>query len=616
MLNNKEKKYKISFYYLIALKNLISKYNSFEYSFSLICINNIIYTEKCHIVARFKDYLYYDDSTEFFNKFFQKNELYSTLPKIFNFYAKYCKVFPNYMILPENEFLYRNLRKKQKMIDQFNEIKKEEEENRKHLKLERNKNNENDYILFSKKIQDSIEKYRPSFTLSTIIMDDYINFGNTNQKKESNILNENSITISLNYNNTNRNNYDLNDINNSELSLVSIANDIGILTNEKYYNGNKLSFTPKKKQKVENFENEGKNNELSKKFISHYHYIKNSNTTNNNPKINTNNKINKKKEGINNNKINNLNNSTKKNTNNISQSKTSNNLFSPSISKTNKESNYNDISKKIQSNITKKKLFSATEKAIQHKKPIYHYNNKKLDKNSNSIISNKSKKNSKDTIAIFAKPSISPPNTKLNSLKLKFMNNIISKSKNLNNKTNILIYNGNNSNNLSYITKNKNKKSIRNNEKNKNNISKNKEDKKLNNSKKTIQEIMNNYKNILKNKKENHYSYDINKNNFFTTKNIPTNFTEKNMQINTSKTKNKKVSIYNKYISPGNKKINKINTKNPKTPLKPELKMKNKYQNIIIKTKEASQTKMKNFIKKIFDKNNDKNNFFINSKNP
>ena len=617
MLNNKEKKYKNSFYYFIALKKLINKYNSFEYSFSLICINNIIYTEKCHIVARFKDYLYYDDSTEFFNKFFQKNELYSTLPKIFNFYAKYCKVFPNYMILPENEFLYRNLRKKQKMIDQFNEIKKEEEENRRHLKLERNKNNENDYILFSKKIQDSIEKYRPSFTQSTIIMDDYINFGNNNQIKESNILNENSITISLNYNYTNRNNYDLNDINNSELSLVSIANDIDILTSEKNYNGNKLSYTPEKKQKVENYENEGKKNELNKKFISHYHYIKNSSTTNNNPKISTNNKSNKKKELMNNNKINNLNNSTNKNTNNISQSKTSNNLFSPSISKTNKESNCNEISKKIQSNITKKKLFSATEKAIQHKKPIYHYNNKKLDKNSNSIISNKSKKNSKDIIAIFAKPSISPPNTKLNSLKIKFMNNIISKSKNINNKTNILIYNnGNNSNNLSYITKNKNKKSIRNNEKNKNNISKNKEDKKLNNSKKTIQEIMNNYKNILKNKKENHYSYDINKNNFFTNKNISTNFTEKNMQINTSKTKNKKLSIYNKYISPGNKKINMINTKNPKTPLKPELKTKNKYQNIIIKTKEASQTKMKNFIKKIFDKNNDKKNFFINSNNP
>ena len=158
MINNKTQKSKsnISYYYLIAQKHLNSKYNSFENSYELICINNLIYTENCHIVARFKDYLYYDDSTEFFNKFFQKDVLYTSLTKIFNFYAKYCKVFPNYMILPENEFLYRNLRKKQKMIDQFNEIKREEEENRNHLKLKKNKENENDYILFNKKVQESI----------------------------------------------------------------------------------------------------------------------------------------------------------------------------------------------------------------------------------------------------------------------------------------------------------------------------------------------------------------------------------------------------------------------------------------------------------------------------
>jgi hypothetical protein len=218
---------------------LYSKYNSFEYSYQLVCINNIIYTEKCHIVARFKDFLYYDDSTEFFNKFFNKIELNSTLSKVFNFYAKYCKVFPNYMILPENEFLYRNLRKKQKMIDQFNEIKREEEENRKHIKLKKNKQNENDYIIFNKKVQDSIEKYKPSFTQSSIIMVDYLNFSNINHKKESTIFNENSITISLNYNNTNVNNFDLNDVNTSELSLISIANNIVSNINKKDKNNNK-----------------------------------------------------------------------------------------------------------------------------------------------------------------------------------------------------------------------------------------------------------------------------------------------------------------------------------------------------------------------------------------
>ena len=86
-------------------------------------------------MARFKDYLVLDDSTEFLRRFYLRKELLQRLKKIFNFYESYCKIFPNYMILPESQFLYRNIRKKQKMIDAFNEIKKEEEENRKHLKL-------------------------------------------------------------------------------------------------------------------------------------------------------------------------------------------------------------------------------------------------------------------------------------------------------------------------------------------------------------------------------------------------------------------------------------------------------------------------------------------------
>ena len=642
---SKNSKPNISYYYFLSQKNLQLKYNSFEYSYQLVCINNIIYTEKCHAVARFKDFLYYDDATEFFHKFFKKKELNSTLTKVFNFYAKYCKVFPNYMILPENEFLYRNLRKKQKMIDQFNEIKREEEENRKHLKLKKNKENENDYIIFNKNVQDSIEKYRPSFSQSTIIMNEYLNYSNIiNNKKESKIFNENSITISLNYNNinTNTNNFDLNDadINSSELSLISIANNIGteknIIDKKNNNNNNKLSFTPPKKKlkhdKIISFD-EKDNNSINKKYISHYQNNKNSSNSNNNndqkknSNKNNNNYIDMHKNEIkNNNNINNnnANISAKKNIN-ISQSKTSNNLIISSVTKTNKEKNNKNLTKTIKSNITKKKLFSATEKPAQHKKQIYNNPTnqiKKPEKNSNSIISNKYKKY-KDIISISTKPSISPPNTKLNSLKFKLMNNNISKSKNKNNKSNILINNNSNkTNNLSYINKNKNMKSFQiidnnnniDNTCDKNNINKNKEDKKIGNNKKTVKEIMNNYKNILKTKKTSHYSHDINKNNIFSNKNLFNNFTEKNIQKNTSNRNDRKAGQYNKYISPVNKKELVINSKNPKTPIKPEFKVNNKFQNIITKTKEASQTKMQNFIKKIFEKNN-KKNYFINQKN-
>ena len=612
----------ISFYYLTSLKKLCSKYNSFENSYELICINNLIYTENCHIVARFKDFLYYDDSTEFLQKYCPMNDLFATLKKIFNFYTQYCKVFPNYMILPENEFLYRNLRKKQKLIDQFNEIKKEELENRNHLRLKKNKDNENDYILFNKKVQDSIEKYKPSFTQSTIIMMDYINFNN-NEKKETKTQNEDSITISLNYNNTK--NYDLNDIDSNELTLISITNMMNTTpkknSRQTSAKGNKLSFTPpKKKLKDEKIEQKINNGFNNKKFISHYQNIKNTNGTNNNENINNNNFNNQKKE-MKKNYTNNIIDTTKKiNANNISQNKTSNtnniNIFISSITKTTKESNNKTIVKSIKSNITKKKLFTTTEKTITHKKPIYNHKNIVINKNSNSINSNKYKKNYQEIISISMKPSISPPNTKLNGIKLKLIDNA---------QSNILVYNNkNNSNNNISYSKNKNMKSfqlIDNSDTDKKNISNNKNDKKLNknnsnnlnNGKKTVKEIMKNYKNILKTKKNSHYSHDINKNNLFlNNKNLLCNLADKNIPKNVTNGKARKNDPHNKYISPINKKDVSINGNNPKTPFKPDIKMNNKYQNMIIKTKEASQAKIQNYIKKILDKNNNKKNFFIN----
>ena len=53
-------------------KILYHKYSKFEYSFSLFCTNNLIFNEKCRIVARFKDFLVLDDTTEFLRRFYSK----------------------------------------------------------------------------------------------------------------------------------------------------------------------------------------------------------------------------------------------------------------------------------------------------------------------------------------------------------------------------------------------------------------------------------------------------------------------------------------------------------------------------------------------------------------
>ena len=167
--NNKISKINISnepfIKYKLSKSILLKEANKKYYNYTYINTTYLIFNEKCEIVSRFKDYLIYDDTTEFLKTFYSYKELIPRLKKIYNFYEKYSKIFPNYMILPESYYLYRNIRKKQKMIDAFNEIKREEEENRKNLKLEKkndsNKKSKNEKI-FDKSIQESINRYQPS----------------------------------------------------------------------------------------------------------------------------------------------------------------------------------------------------------------------------------------------------------------------------------------------------------------------------------------------------------------------------------------------------------------------------------------------------------------------
>ena len=84
---------------------LITKYINFDYSYSALCVNNLMFNERCSIVARFKDYLILDDMTEFLRRFYSKKELKKRLNKIYNFYDSYSKIFPNYIILPEGKYL-------------------------------------------------------------------------------------------------------------------------------------------------------------------------------------------------------------------------------------------------------------------------------------------------------------------------------------------------------------------------------------------------------------------------------------------------------------------------------------------------------------------------------
>ena len=356
-------------------KILYNKYSKFEYSFSLFCTNNLIFNEKCRIVARFKDFLVLDDSTEFLRRLYFKKELKNRLQKIFNFYESYCKIFPNYMILPESQFLYRNIRKKQKMIDAFNEIKKEEEENRKHLKLglkDENKKKEAN-VVFTEKIKESIERYHPS--VSNILSNTFMSELSNNLNNEIGSNDKSMVTISLS-SHTPLNLIDFNSNSNSNKEFFGF---------DKYFTPNKNSFEEKEKNFNDNTFNSQNSIFNIVKILnssSSNENNKNSNINNNNFSSTTNKKTSKKDYKKNFSQMNKI---GKKNfisntTNNNIKSNTKKNL-NINANANNRNPNFNSIN--VNSNPNSNKI-----NGINHS----NNKNKKSKQDNNNIIKNHKKK--------------------------------------------------------------------------------------------------------------------------------------------------------------------------------------------------------------------------------
>ena len=104
-----------------ARNKLIKRYEKPTSYYDIKMINDILYNEKTHYVEMFKEYLIYEDYNEFLKQYYNESILYKKLEKILNFYDKYSKIFPNYTVLRESKYLYKNIKRKQKVINLMNE---------------------------------------------------------------------------------------------------------------------------------------------------------------------------------------------------------------------------------------------------------------------------------------------------------------------------------------------------------------------------------------------------------------------------------------------------------------------------------------------------------------
>ena len=75
-------------FHSIMIDYLNKTYRTSRNSYNVKVINDIIYNENTHIVSIFKDYLIFDDVSEFMRRFYSTTESSKRLPKIYEFYDK------------------------------------------------------------------------------------------------------------------------------------------------------------------------------------------------------------------------------------------------------------------------------------------------------------------------------------------------------------------------------------------------------------------------------------------------------------------------------------------------------------------------------------------------
>ena len=99
-------------YSKIFLRKLYTKYSS-ENNYNSYITNNILSNNKSLIVAKFKDFLLYEDLSEFMKRFYRLEEIRPRLKKLYNYFHKYTLIQPNYYLLNESKYMISNLFKKQ-----------------------------------------------------------------------------------------------------------------------------------------------------------------------------------------------------------------------------------------------------------------------------------------------------------------------------------------------------------------------------------------------------------------------------------------------------------------------------------------------------------------------
>lgn len=194
MSYKREKNNKITPKYI--MRKILRTHDTTIKKYNILNINAIIFDQKNHKVATFKNYLIWDETSEFFKRYYKLYESVDRIPKISEYYEEYTLFAPVYFGLDSLILIIMNkwTKKKKKYLEYLED--KEDEDSKSKIKRKDFKpllNCElfNEKTLEQKSMMSNYTKSKTTLDLSKYdFYNDNLNYKNIDEVNDKNLLKE------------------------------------------------------------------------------------------------------------------------------------------------------------------------------------------------------------------------------------------------------------------------------------------------------------------------------------------------------------------------------------------------------------------------------------------
>ena len=134
----------------------LEKYNYTKEIYNKYQVQLFMENANTHLISTFKDFLFYDDFTEFLSKYYFLKDSLNILIPLLTYYEKSSYIFPNYTILNEGKYIYKNIIKKQILINYLEDLELKKKQNINNFSTNKNQTKYNSEKIFDTQLYNNL----------------------------------------------------------------------------------------------------------------------------------------------------------------------------------------------------------------------------------------------------------------------------------------------------------------------------------------------------------------------------------------------------------------------------------------------------------------------------